>query len=187
MIVDAHVHLFPDRLAEAIRRWFGEHAWEIRYRLGVDEAVRTLREGGIDRFVVLPYAHKTGMAAALNDFTLQLARAYPEVVPCCTAFPGEEGIESGHGRAGRLRGAARRVPEPVSGHHDGDHRVLPRSAGPGHPAAQGGPDPVRHRLPEPSLWMGPGAAGGARAGAASLRRGADPLRKCHPPLRSPVE
>src|SRR5207253_11469710 len=47
----------------------------------------------IDRFVVLPYAHKTGMAAALNDFTLQLARAYPEVVPCCTAFPGEEGIE----------------------------------------------------------------------------------------------
>ncbi|TMB05306.1 MAG: amidohydrolase [Deltaproteobacteria bacterium] len=93
MIVDAHVHLFPDRLAEAIRRWFSEHAWEIRYRLGVDEAVRTLREGGIDRFVVLPYAHKTGMAAALNDFTLQLARAYPEVVPCCTAFPGEEGIE----------------------------------------------------------------------------------------------
>src|SRR2546426_118111 len=178
MIVDAHVHLFPDRLAEAIRRWFSEHAWEIRYRLGVDEAVRTLREGGIDRFVVLPYAHKTGMAAALNHFTLQLARAYPEVVPCCTAFPGEEGIERllggaaaartgaapgrdlhrappGHGRAGRLRGAARRVPEPVPGHHHGDHRVLPRSAGPGHPAAQGGPDPVRHRLPEPSLWMGP--------------------------------
>jgi len=93
MIVDAHVHLFPDRLAEAIRKWFGEHAWDIRYRIGVDEAVRTLREGGIDRCVVLPYAHKPGMAAALNDFTLQLARAYPEVVPCCTAFPGEDGIE----------------------------------------------------------------------------------------------
>ncbi len=93
MIVDAHVHLFPDRLAEAIRRWFSEHAWEIRYRTSVDEAVRTLRDGGIDRCVVLPYAHKPGMAAALNDFTLQLARAYPEVVPCCTAFPGEDGIE----------------------------------------------------------------------------------------------
>lgn len=93
MIVDAHVHLFPDRLAEAIRRWFSEHAWDIRYRIGVDEAVRTLREGGIDRCVVLPYAHKPGMAAALNDFTLQLARTHPEVVPCCTAFPGEDGIE----------------------------------------------------------------------------------------------
>ena len=93
MIVDAHVHLFPDRLAEAIRRWFSEHAWDIRYRIPVDEAVRTLREGGIDRCVVLPYAHKPGMAAALNDFTLQLSRAHPEVVPCCTAFPGEEGVE----------------------------------------------------------------------------------------------
>jgi predicted TIM-barrel fold metal-dependent hydrolase len=93
MVVDAHVHLFPDRLAEAVRRWFGEHAWDIRYRIGVDEAVRTLREGGIDRCVVLPYAHKPGMAAALNDFTRELARAWPEVVPCCTAFPGEEGIE----------------------------------------------------------------------------------------------
>src|SRR5438067_888830 len=72
MIVDAHVHLFPDRLAEAIRRWFSEHAWDIRYRIPVDEAVRTLREGGIDRCVVLPYAHKPGMAAALHDAFLNL-------------------------------------------------------------------------------------------------------------------
>jgi predicted TIM-barrel fold metal-dependent hydrolase len=93
VIVDAHVHLFPDRLAEAIRRWFHEHAWDIRYRIGVEEALRTLHEGGVDRCVVLPYAHKPGMAAALNDFTLQLARSHPEVVPCCTVFPGEDGIE----------------------------------------------------------------------------------------------
>src|SRR3982751_4927056 len=94
MIVDAHVHLFPDRLAEAIRRWFSEHAWEIRYRIGVDEAVRTLREGGIDRMVALPYAHKPGMARALNDFTAQVAHRHPEVIPCCTVFPGEDGAES---------------------------------------------------------------------------------------------
>jgi predicted TIM-barrel fold metal-dependent hydrolase len=93
MIVDAHVHLFPDRLAEAIRRWFSEHAWEIRYRIGVAEAVRTLREGGVARMVALPYAHKPGMARALNDFTLVISREHPEVVPCCTVFPGEEGAE----------------------------------------------------------------------------------------------
>ncbi|HYV67210.1 MAG TPA: amidohydrolase family protein [Myxococcales bacterium] len=93
MIVDAHVHLFPHRLAEAVRRWFDEHAWGIRYRSSVDEAIGTLQKGGIDRCVVLPYAHKPGMASALNDFTLELARAHPEVVPCCTAFPGEDGIE----------------------------------------------------------------------------------------------
>jgi uncharacterized protein len=93
MIVDAHVHLFPRRLAEAVRRWFDEHAWDIRYRLSVAESVRTLREGGIDRAVALPYAHKPGMAAALNQFTLQISREHPEVVPCCTVFPGEDGGE----------------------------------------------------------------------------------------------
>src|SRR2546422_10011340 len=101
MIVDAHVHLFPDRLAAAIRRWFSEHAWEIRYHFGVDEAVRTLREGGIDRFVVLPYAHKTGMAAALNDFTLQLALV-PGGGALLHGLPGRRGHRAAPGwRAGR--------------------------------------------------------------------------------------
>jgi len=93
MIVDAHVHLFPDRLADAIRHWFSEHAWEIRYRIGVAEAVRTLQEGGVERMVALPYAHKAGMARALNDFTLVISREHPGIVPCCTVFPGEEGAE----------------------------------------------------------------------------------------------
>jgi predicted TIM-barrel fold metal-dependent hydrolase len=93
MIIDAHVHLFPDRLAQAIRRWFDDHAWSIEHRIGVDECVTRLRAGGIDRMVALPYAHKPGMARALNDFTAEIAARHPEVIPCCTVFPGEEGAE----------------------------------------------------------------------------------------------
>jgi predicted TIM-barrel fold metal-dependent hydrolase len=93
MIVDAHVHLHPDRLAEAIRRWFDTHAWDIRYRAGVDALVGTLIHGGVARMVALPYVHKPGLARALNDFTLDVARRHPEVVPCCTVFPGEDGDE----------------------------------------------------------------------------------------------
>ncbi len=93
MIVDAHVHLHPDRLAEAIRRWFDTHAWDIRYRTGVDEAVRTLLEFGVDRMVALPYVHKPGIARALNEFTLEVARRHPQVIPCCTVYPGEDGDE----------------------------------------------------------------------------------------------
>ena len=55
--------------------------------------MRILREGGISRMVALPYVHKPGLARALNDFTLDVARRNPEVVPCCTVFPGEEGEE----------------------------------------------------------------------------------------------
>ena len=93
MIVDAHVHLFPDRLAQAIRRWFDAYAWSIEHRIGVDEALATLRAGGVDRCVALPYAHKPGIASALNDFTAALAEADPMVWPCCTVFPGEDGNE----------------------------------------------------------------------------------------------
>jgi predicted TIM-barrel fold metal-dependent hydrolase len=93
MVIDAHVHLFPDRLAQAVRRWFDEHAWSTEHRLGADQCVEKLKAGGIDRMVALPYAHKPGMARALNNFTGELAARHPEVIACCTVFPGEEGDE----------------------------------------------------------------------------------------------
>lgn len=92
MVIDAHVHLHPARLAEAIRRYFHEHIWHVDYALDVEECIATLRRGGIDRMVALPYAHKPGIASALNDFTLELSRRHPEVIPCCTVYPGERGI-----------------------------------------------------------------------------------------------
>ena len=91
MLIDAHVHLLPDRLIAAIRSWFDTHAWDIRYRQGVDESVATLLAGGVDRMVALPYAHKPGMARALNDFTREVAARHPAVIPCCTVYPGEDG------------------------------------------------------------------------------------------------
>ncbi|MGA9520451.1 MAG: hypothetical protein WBV82_03245 [Myxococcaceae bacterium] len=32
-VVDAHVHLFPDGVFEAIWRWFDQYGWPIRYKL----------------------------------------------------------------------------------------------------------------------------------------------------------
>jgi predicted TIM-barrel fold metal-dependent hydrolase len=93
VIIDAHVHLHPDKLAEAIRRWFDQHAWDIRFREKVDACVAKLAKGGVDKMVALPYVHKPGLARALNDFTRELARVHPQVIPCCTVYPGEEGDE----------------------------------------------------------------------------------------------
>ena len=106
MLIDAHVHLFPDRLANAIRDWFSQHAWKIEYLLSVDECVAALKAGGVDRAVALPYAHKPGISRALNDFTLQLSLRDPFVVPCCTVFPGEDGAEAliDEALAGSFRG-----------------------------------------------------------------------------------
>ncbi|HXU68839.1 MAG TPA: amidohydrolase family protein [Polyangia bacterium] len=89
MIIDAHVHLFPPRVFDAIWRWFDRHAWNIRYRLYAEEVLAHLRAHGIARVVGLTYSHKPDMARSLNAFMAELARAHPELVALGTVLPGE--------------------------------------------------------------------------------------------------
>lgn len=90
-VVDAHVHLFPDRLFDAVWGWFDQHAWPIRYRLHSERLIEFLATRGVSRMVGLHYAHKPGMADGLNRYVLDLARRFPQVVPTATVFPGEPG------------------------------------------------------------------------------------------------
>ncbi len=32
-VIDAHVHIFPHDIFSAIRKWFDENAWRIRYQM----------------------------------------------------------------------------------------------------------------------------------------------------------
>ena len=61
----------PDRLAQAIRRFFDERMGgsQLAYA-GVlkDDVVRAERAAGVVRFWALPYAHKAGVAASLNEW-----------------------------------------------------------------------------------------------------------------------
>jgi predicted TIM-barrel fold metal-dependent hydrolase len=88
-IVDAHVHVFPDRLFAAVQRWFDEHGWRIRYRMSALDVVRFLLDRGVERVVALQYAHKPGMARDLNRFMAELCEAEPGVTGLATVFPGE--------------------------------------------------------------------------------------------------
>jgi predicted TIM-barrel fold metal-dependent hydrolase len=91
-VVDAHVHLFPDRVFEALWRWFDRHAWPVRYRLRAEEVIGFLRDRGLRAIVGLHYAHAPGMARELNRFAAGLARAHPGFVNACgTVLPGEPG------------------------------------------------------------------------------------------------
>jgi predicted TIM-barrel fold metal-dependent hydrolase len=88
-VVDAHVHLFPDRVLEAIYRWFHKNAWEIRYPLKAGEISDFLFARGIQKVVALHYAHKPGMARALNAFMAEVVRNEPRVIGLATVLPGE--------------------------------------------------------------------------------------------------
>ena len=90
-VVDAHVHVFPDKLFSAIRAWFDEHAWPVRYRLTAPQALDHLLCRGVEHVVALQYAHKPGISAMLNQYMVELCKAYPKKVTGLAAiFPGEE-------------------------------------------------------------------------------------------------
>ena len=80
-IVDAHVHLFPDPLFEAIWRWFDVHGWPIRYRLRTPEVLAFVLSRGIGHVVALHYAHKPGIARGMNRYMAEAGHA--------TVLPGE--------------------------------------------------------------------------------------------------
>jgi hypothetical protein len=90
-VVDAHVHLFPDRLFEALWRWFDTHGWQVRYPLRSPEVVSFLLDRGVRKIVALHYAHREGMARSLNRYVATLAAVDARIVGTATVFPGEEG------------------------------------------------------------------------------------------------
>lgn len=93
-VVDAHVHLFPDRLFEAIWAWFERWGWPIRYPLKTPEAIEFLLSRGVGRIVALHYAHKPGIARSMNAYVAGIARLHPRVTGLATVFPGEPGARA---------------------------------------------------------------------------------------------
>jgi predicted TIM-barrel fold metal-dependent hydrolase len=91
MIVDAHVHLLPERLAAKIRRFFEERgAPRMPYPYAPEAARRHLVEAGITRCWSLPYAHRAGVAGPLNRWMAETWGADPRVLPGATVHPDDD-------------------------------------------------------------------------------------------------
>lgn len=99
-LVDVHVHFHPPRLQRRIWDYFDQAGpligrdWPITYRAAEPVRLRWLAELGVRHFTALSYAHRPGMAVALNEWTLALARRVPGCVPSATFFP-EPGVLEG--------------------------------------------------------------------------------------------
>jgi predicted TIM-barrel fold metal-dependent hydrolase len=90
LIVDAHVHLFPDKFFSSVWQWFDRFGWPIRYKISASEVIEFLLSKGIFHIVALHYAHKPGIARMLNDYMADLCNRYPRVTGLATVFPGEK-------------------------------------------------------------------------------------------------
>lgn len=87
------MHFLPPQLQERVWAVFDQagpkigREWPIRYRFPHDQRVEQLRELGVRAFPTLPYAHRPGIAAWLNEWSREFASAVPECLSSATFYP----------------------------------------------------------------------------------------------------
>lgn len=89
-IVDAHVHLLPERLSAAIRRFFPENLAGSMVSHEFQAARASLIAAGVQRCWSLPYARRGGTASALNRWMAETFADDPVVVPAATVHPEDD-------------------------------------------------------------------------------------------------
>ncbi len=88
--IDFHVHLFPDRMFDAIWSFFSsEYRWDVLHKLYHRECIRYLQDHGVEAIVYSNYAHRKGIAQGLNEWNLRVLNANPGVY-CFAAFHPED-------------------------------------------------------------------------------------------------
>jgi hypothetical protein len=91
--VDAHVHLHPPALAQAIERWFVGHGWVNAHPFDPTAVAATLRARGVGRFCFFSYAHRPGMARELNRWLAATAASLPGALALGTLHPDDPDLD----------------------------------------------------------------------------------------------
>jgi len=88
-IVDAHVHFMPEPVQAKVWAHFErlDPPWQVLYRGPEPDRLATLAALGVRHHTGLAYAHRPGMAPCLNEHTLGLAAAHPQLVASFTLYP----------------------------------------------------------------------------------------------------
>lgn len=92
-LIDSHVHFLPDPVQQKVWAYFDQaathygQAWPVHYRLSALERLARLDDLGVRAFPTLPYPHKAGMAAWLNEWSADFATQDARILPSATFFP----------------------------------------------------------------------------------------------------
>lgn len=89
-IIDFHVHLFPDRLADAIWNYFDrEYKMGILYKFYYPECIQYLKSRGVCKIVYSNYAHREGIARTLNAWNRTVLEENPDLYCFAAYHPGD--------------------------------------------------------------------------------------------------
>ncbi|WP_136718444.1 amidohydrolase family protein [Halorientalis salina] len=92
-VIDAHTHLMPDRLMTAIRESLSDAAgWSFDHPTDLDSMTAALERAGVERCFALPYAHRPGVAAELNEWICETTADSEMVVPFATVHAADEDV-----------------------------------------------------------------------------------------------
>lgn len=85
-IVDFHVHLFPDKMFDAIWKYFAStYGFNILHEIYYRECIDYLHKKDVEYIVYSNYAHKKGIAKGLNEWNLKVLKEYPDLY-CFAAY-----------------------------------------------------------------------------------------------------
>jgi predicted TIM-barrel fold metal-dependent hydrolase len=85
-IIDFHVHLFPDKLFDAIWDSFAKnYNWNIIHRYYYEGCITHLRQAGVGTIVYSNYAHRSGIAEGMNEWNIKILEEYEDLY-CFAAY-----------------------------------------------------------------------------------------------------
>ena len=90
--IDAHAHVFPEPLFDAIWRFFEKNYWHINYKLYGSQIAHFYRDQGFVGFTTLNYAHKPGISSMMNEYTWRFCEQHPHAIPFGTLHPGDKDL-----------------------------------------------------------------------------------------------
>jgi predicted TIM-barrel fold metal-dependent hydrolase len=92
-VIDAHVHLMPDRLMRAIRDALHDAAtWEFDHPTDLEGMTADLTAAGVEQFIALPYVAQPGAAADLNEWVCATTAQSELAIPFATVHAGDENV-----------------------------------------------------------------------------------------------
>ena len=90
-IIDFHVHLFPDKMFEAVWKAFiSNYKWDVLYRMYHARCIEYLQERGVGKIVYSNYAHREGIAERLNEWNLGILEKYGDLYCFAAYHPGDK-------------------------------------------------------------------------------------------------
>ena len=125
-VVDAHTHLMPGRLMAAIRGKLNDiEGWSFDHPTGLTEMTQTLDDAGVERCVVLPYAHQEGVAEELNEWVCAQTADSEMAIPFATVHATDDDIGALVEEAFDMGARGLKFQLPVQGFAADDPRLDP--------------------------------------------------------------